>query len=146
MTAPGTPDVLVVDDNPGFLRVMRTVLTTGTPSFAVHAVATGGDALGFLARAGRFADAPRPTFVVLDFHLPDMDAPDVLAAMRRREDVRDIPVLVLTQADWAEDEAAARVAGSRAFCAKPSVLDELHHIVVQFWRGLEGHAGAVGDG
>jgi chemotaxis family two-component system response regulator Rcp1 len=128
------PDVLIVDDNRGFLRVIRAVLGEGTPSFRTHTVETGQAALAFLRHEERFVDVPRPDFVVLDFHLPDMDAPEVLLRIRERGDLTEIPVLVLSQADWAEDARAALEAGGRRFRAKPSDLDELQRIIVDFWR------------
>jgi CheY-like chemotaxis protein len=129
-----TRAVLIIDDNVGFLRVIRAVLEGTAPSFTVHTVETGEEALAFLCGEPPFADAPRPAFVVLDFHLPDVDGPELLARIRARPGLKDIPVLVLSQADWAEDEAAATAAGSQRFRTKPSQLEELHEIVVQFWR------------
>jgi CheY-like chemotaxis protein len=125
------PDVLVVDDNVGFLRVVRAVLA---PVFTIHTAETGGDAIAFLAREAPFEHAPPPAFVVLDFHLPDMDAPDVLARLPRRTGRTDVPVLVLSQADWPEDEARALAAGGWRFRAKPSQLDELEETITRFWR------------
>ena len=141
MTASGAIDILVVDDNVGFLRVVRSILES---IFTVHTVENGTDALAFLERRPPFADAPRPAFVVLDFHLPDMIAPAVLARLRDDAALRAIPVLVLSQADWDEDEAAARAAGARAFRVKPSRVDALREAVVQFWR-QHGDAGADPD-
>ena len=141
MTASGAIDILVVDDNVGFLRVVRSILES---IFTVHTVENGTDALAFLERRPPFADAPRPAFVVLDFHLPDMIAPAVLARLRDDAALRAIPVLVLSQADWDEDEAAARAAGARAFRVKPSRVDALREAVVQFWRE-HGDAGADPD-
>ena len=131
-----TASVLVVDDNPGFNHAARTVL--GDDGFMVHTAETGHEALAFLERRPPFLDAPRPAFVVLDFHLPDMDAPAVL---RRLQDggLQAIPVLVVSQADWAEDEAAARAAGARDFRVKPSRARALHDTLLEFWR-------AHGDG
>jgi chemotaxis family two-component system response regulator Rcp1 len=131
-------DVLVVDDNAGFLRVVRSILKS---AFTVHTVENGADALAFLERRPPFVDAPRPAFVVLDFHLPDMSAPAVLARLGDDATLRAIPVLVLSQADWDEDEAAARAAGARAFRVKPSRVDALREAVVQFWKE-HGDAGA----
>lgn len=124
-------DVLLVDDNQGFLRAARAVLA-GT--FSVHTVENGGEALAFLERRPPFANAPRPAFVILDFHLPDMNAPLVLARLAGDETLRHIPVLVLSQADWEEDEAAARAAGARAFRVKPSRVRALREAVVAFWK------------
>jgi len=132
------PTVLIVDDNVAFLRVVRALLEEGDPPFTVYEVETGEAALAFMAGERGIPAAWRPAFMVLDFHLPDMDAPEVLARMRRRAGMRDIPVLVLSQAEWAEDEAAAAAAGSRRFRTKPSELEDLHALIVQFWRDLTG--------
>jgi CheY-like chemotaxis protein len=126
--------VLVVDDNPDFLQVAQAVLGERGSPFAVYTVQTGTGALAFLEGSGRFAGAPRPRFVVLDFHLPDMDAPAVLQALRARPHLRDIPVLVLSQADWVEDERAVRAAGARGFLVKPSRVRPLRAIMLEFWK------------
>jgi CheY-like chemotaxis protein len=123
--------VLVVDDNEGFLRAARAVLED---AFAVHTVESGADALAFLERRPPFGGAPRPAFVVLDFHLPDMNAPAVLDRIGADDDLRAIPVLVLSQADWEEDRAAARAAGARQFRVKPSRVQALRDAVLAFWR------------
>src|SRR5262249_19159026 len=68
--APMSVPVLVVDDNRGFLHVVRNLFADTASPFAVHTVETGRDALAFLERHPPFADAPRPAFVVLDFRLP----------------------------------------------------------------------------
>jgi CheY-like chemotaxis protein len=128
------PPVLVVDDNPGFLRIMRSVCEQGTPPFAVHTVETGTDALAFLERRPPFGDAPRPAFVVLDYRLPDMNAPVVLEHLAQQNDLKTIPVLVLSQAGWAEDAAAATAAGATSFRVKPSRVQALRDVVVAFWK------------
>ena len=129
--------VLVVDDNEDFLRVARAILGD---AFTVHTVESGAEALAFLERRHPFDDAPRPAFVVLDFHLPDMNAPAVLDRIGADDDLRAIPVLVLSQADWEEDRAAARAAGARQFRVKPSRVQALRDAVLAFWRE-HAHAG-----
>jgi CheY-like chemotaxis protein len=132
--------VLVVDDNVGFLRVIQAILEIGEPSFRVHTVQSGRDALAFLEQRPPFDAAPRPAFVVLDYHLPDLNAPDVLRQVRSHADLYPLPVLVLSQADWEEDEAAARAAGASAFRVKPSRVRALREAVVTFWKE-QGHGG-----
>lgn len=126
-----TATVLVVDDNQGFLRAARAVLHE---IFTVHTVENGNDALAFLERRPPFAAAPRPAFVVLDFHLPDMDAPAVLQRLAADAELRAIPVLVMSQADWEEDAVAARAAGARQFRVKPSRVKALREAIVTFWK------------
>ena len=95
---------------------------------------TGEAALAFLRREGSQAVAPRPDFVVLDYRLPDMNAPEVMTHIRREPDLAALPVLVLSQADWEEDAAAALGTGAQRFVAKPSALEDLRNVVCAFWR------------
>jgi len=132
---PDTPiPVLVVDDNVGFLRVVQAILEDGEPTFRVHTVQSARDALAFLERRPPFTAAPRPAFVVLDYHLPDLNAPDVLRQVRSHADLHLLPILVLSQADWEEDETAARAAGASEFRVKPSRVRALREAVVTFWK------------
>jgi len=126
--------LLLVDDSPQFVRVARRVLERATPRFAVHVVETGEDALAFLRQESPFTDAPRPHFVLLDFNLPDLNAPTVLRRAMQDDDLRSIPFLVLTQTPWPDDHAAARAAGASDYRAKPSSVGALRDIVSEFWR------------
>ena len=80
----------------------------------------GTDAVAFLTRCAPYGTAPRPSFVVLDFRLPDMNAPEVLARLRGEPQLADLPILVLSQAGWPEDAREALAAGASAFVVKPS--------------------------
>jgi CheY-like chemotaxis protein len=131
--APAVP-VLVVDDNSGFLRVVRAVLESGEPSFAVQTAETGHQALALLDRVAPFEEAPRPAFIVLDYHLHDLDAPAVLEQMSARPGLEAIPVLVLSVARWEKDQAAAMAAGAVRFYEKPSRPGPLRDLLVTFWK------------
>lgn len=128
--------VLVVDDDESFLRIASSVLADGhvPPAFAVSTVRTGTEAVAFLERLPPFADAPRPAFVILDLRLPDMNAPAVLARLAADGALRGLPVLVVSQASWEEDEAALREVGATEFHTKPSRVTALREIVTDFWR------------
>jgi CheY-like chemotaxis protein len=132
--------ILVVDDDPHFCTAVdRALATVPLRPFSVR---TAADALRFLARATPFGDAPRPTFVVLDFHLPDVDAPAVVADLRADPRCRTIPVLVLSQIPAPADEHAAMQAGAEAYNGKPSRAAALRELILDFWRT---HAGPHGD-
>jgi len=135
----GVP-ILVVEDDPNF-RTFVTRALASTP-FVPTAVGSGGDALRFLARATPFEDAPRPAFVVLDFNLPDMNAPAVLARMRADPAHRTIPVIVLSQIPGQTDEDAALLAGAQTYGGKPSRAAALRDLLLGFWRT---HAASHGD-
>jgi CheY-like chemotaxis protein len=123
----------VVDDDPGFLDAVRGLLGDDGAGFRVDTVPTGCAALDFLSRRPPFREAPRPAFVVLDFRLPDLNAPAVLERMRRAPELRSLPVLVMSQADSDPDRAAALTAGARAFRRKPSRVQQLREILLEFW-------------
>lgn len=126
--------VLVVDDDPEFLRVVRSLFEPAASPFALHTVATGEDALAFLEHRSPFGGAPRPAFVVLDFRLPDMNAPAILDRFASQPDLRAIPVLVLSVAGWESEAAAARAAGATVFRTKPSSVRALRDLIVDFWK------------
>jgi CheY-like chemotaxis protein len=129
--ADGVP-ILVVDDDPNFCTAVARALASGP--FLPFSVRGGADALRFLARVAPFEDAPRPAFVVLDFNLPDLDAPAVLAGMRAHPLHRTIPVLVVSQIPGSADETAALGAGAQSYQAKPSRPAALRDLLVGFWE------------
>jgi CheY-like chemotaxis protein len=128
-----TDPVLLVDDSPEFLGVARQLLEGLRPHVAVHAVTSGTDALAFLTRRAPYGDAPRPIFVVLDFRLPDMNAPEVLERLRGVPGLTDLPILVLSQAGWPDDARRALAAGASAFVVKPSRASALRRVFRDFW-------------
>jgi putative two-component system response regulator len=137
---PGAVPILVVDDDPGFCTaVSRALASVPLRPFSVGSAA---DALRFLACAAPFDDAPRPAFVVLDFHLPDLDAPAIVADLRADPRSRAIPVIVLTQIPGPADQQAAIAAGAQAYHPKPSRAAALRELLLDFWRT---HAGPHGD-
>src|SRR2546426_2930931 len=80
---------------------------------------------------------PRSTlfpYTTLFRSLPDMDAPAVLQRLGADPELAAIPVLVMSQADWEEDAAAARAAGARQFRVKPSRVQALREAIVAFWK------------
>ena len=131
-TATDAVPILVVDDDANFCAAVARVLAA-TP-FRPFAVRSGVDALRFLATAPPFDDAPRPAFVVLDFNLPDLGAPAVLADMRAHPLHRAIPVLVLSQIPGPADADAALQAGAQTYQAKPSRAAALRDLLLDFWR------------
>ncbi len=122
--------VLVVDDNPGFLRAASSILQAAPQRFTVLAARSGSQALASL-------DSVAPgdlAFVVLDFRLPDLNADEVLLRLRAHDHHRAVPVLVITQADWAHDHLAAVAAGAQHFGLKPSRVRALRELLLAFWK------------
>ncbi len=124
--------VLVVDDTADFVRAVSGILRR--EGFAVHSATLGSQAIAFLERRSPHDGAPRPDFVVLDYWLDDMTATTVLDRMARAATLRSIPVLVVTQTRWAEDEAKVLAAGATAFREKPSRVRPLRDVILTFWE------------
>ena len=124
------PRILIVDDDPAFRRILARTLDDEAPRFCHRSVGTGTAALDFLREVVVSDPTSLPDGIVLDFRLPDMNAPAVLQALRRESSLEHIPVLVLTQAHWADDEAAAREAGARMFSQKPSSIHLLRALIL----------------
>jgi len=127
MTGEGA-SVLVVDDNAEFVEAVRAIFNTPEAIAIVHTAGTGNEALDLL-RTG-----PHPSLIVLDYHLPDIDAPTVLEHIRASSQWRTIPVLVLSQADWEADRAAVMAAGAQEFRVKPSRMRVLRDVLIDVWR------------
>ena len=85
-------DVLLVEDNPGDVRLTREALKEGKVINNLSVVSDGEEAVAFLRREGKFADAPRPDIVLLDLNLPRKDGREVLAEIKSDPLLKHIPV------------------------------------------------------
>jgi CheY-like chemotaxis protein len=89
-------EILLVEDNPGDVRLTLEAFKEGKIHNHLSVVSDGVEALAFLRREGPYADAPRPDLILLDLNLPKKDGRDVLAEINEEEDLKQIPVVVLT--------------------------------------------------
>ncbi|WP_418771364.1 response regulator [Halorientalis halophila] len=117
---PGDPaDILLVEDNPGDVRLTREAFTEGGISNTLHVVTDGVEAMAFLEQRGEYADAPRPDVVLLDLNLPRKNGDEVLAEMRADEDLQYLPVIVLTSSEAEEDIVESYELQANAYLTKP---------------------------
>lgn len=129
-------DILLVEDNPAHARLMRDVLQKSAVSNRVSVVQDGEKAMDFLHRAGSYADAPRPDLIILDLNLPRKDGREVLAEIKEDRAFRQIPVVILTTSEEADD--IKRSYGSRANCylTKPFEIADYYaalEAIERFW-------------
>lgn len=95
MESPNSFDeILLVEDNPGDVRLTKEMLKEGGLDPTVHVVSDGPAAVEFLQRRGEYRDSPRPDLVLLDLHLSRMDGEEVLAELEG--ELRDIPVIAVS--------------------------------------------------
>jgi CheY-like chemotaxis protein len=135
MTAPSDrPDpieVLLVEDDPGDVLLIQEAFQDNKLANRVHVVADGVEALAFLRAQGEYADAPRPDLVLLDLNLPRKDGREVLAEVKDDEDLRSIPVVVLTTSQAEEDVLRSYNLHANAYVAKPVDFDRFIGVVRQ---------------
>jgi CheY-like chemotaxis protein len=111
-------EILLVEDNPGDVRLTMEALKEAKVVNRLNVVADGVEALEYLKRQGRFAQAPRPDLVLLDLNLPRKDGREVLAEIKNDPALRSIPVVVLTTSR--ADEDVLRAYNLRANSTFPS--------------------------
>src|SRR3954471_10985142 len=96
-------EILLVEDNPGDYRLTKEALREGKVYNNLHWAKDGVDALDFLKRRGRHAAAPRPDIILLDLNLPKKDGREVLEEIKTDDDLKSIPVVILTTSKAEED-------------------------------------------
>jgi CheY-like chemotaxis protein len=112
-------EVLLVEDDPGDVLMTREALDEGKVANNLHVVDNGVDALAFLRNEGQYVGTPRPDLVLLDLNLPRMDGREVLTAIKNDDDLRRIPVVVLTTSEAEEDIMKSYDLHANAYVTKP---------------------------
>ena len=96
-------DILLVEDNPGDVRLTKEVLKESKINNKVYVVGDGVEAMAFLRQEDKYADAPRPDLILLDLNLPKKDGHEVLAEVKSDDDLKRIPVVVMTISEAERD-------------------------------------------
>ncbi|NHN48405.1 response regulator [Halostella sp. JP-L12] len=112
-------DILLVEDNPGDIRLTKEMLEEGGYRGTFHVVTDGTEALDFLHRRGEYADAPRPDTVLLDMHLPRMNGDEVVETVKETDGLDDIPVVLLTGSLKEGADLEADIPEADAYIRKP---------------------------
>jgi CheY-like chemotaxis protein len=132
-------NILLVEDNPGDVRLTIEALRDAKVRNNLSVVGDGVEALRFLRREGKYADAMRPDLILLDLNLPKMDGREVLAAIKADEALRTIPVVVLTTSRAEQDIAKSYALHANCYVTKPVDLDQFLHVVrsiEDFWLSI----------
>jgi CheY-like chemotaxis protein len=117
-------ELLLVEDTPGEAELTIETLTEGRiPNLRIHWVEDGEEAMAFLRREGKHADAPKPDLVLLDLHLPRMSGLEVLEEMKRNLPWRRIPVVMMTASSHEEDVLKAYSRHVNCYVTKPINID-----------------------
>jgi CheY-like chemotaxis protein len=122
-------DVLLVEDDPGDVVLIREAFEYNKVHNALHVVSDGVEALDFLHRRGEYEGAPRPDLVLLDLNLPRKDGREVLEEVKADRDLRTIPIVVLTTSEAEEDILRSYDLHANAYVTKPVDFDRFIEVV-----------------
>ncbi len=125
--------ILLVEDNSGDQRLTLEALRNSSGAVHLNIVQDGVEAMAFLHKEGKYADAPRPTLIILDLNLPRKDGREVLAEIKRDPELRRIPVVVLTTSKAEEDINKSYDYHANCYITKPVDLDRFFAVV----KGIE---------
>jgi two-component system, chemotaxis family, response regulator Rcp1 len=128
--------ILLVEDNPGDVRLTQEAFKEGNHQVSLHVVQDGVQAMQFLNREGKYQHAPRPGMILLDLHLPRKDGLETLAEIKKDPALRAIPVIMLTTSKDEQNICKAYDLQANCYVAKPLDMGQFIDIVkdmMNFW-------------
>jgi CheY-like chemotaxis protein len=128
-----TAEILLVEDNPGDVRLMREAFREISVPHRLTVAESGRKALQLLRREAGCEDAPRPDLVLLDLLLPDVHGLEVLATIKNDPALRRIPTVVFSSSQNRDEVAQAYNLNANSYIAKPADLPDFIRVV----RGVE---------
>jgi two-component system, chemotaxis family, response regulator Rcp1 len=129
-------DILLVEDNEGDARLAKEAMRDSKIFNTLHHVVDGEEAIAFLRKEGKYSLSPRPDLILLDLNLPKMDGRQVLAEIKSDEDLKRIPVVILTVSSAEEDILKVDNLHANCYITKPIDLNQFMKVVQSvedFW-------------
>jgi two-component system response regulator len=125
-----TDSILLVEDNPGDVRLMREALQQSKKrTHHLNVVNNGKEAMAFLRQQSQYANELRPELILLDLNLPLKDGYEVLTEIKQDPQLKDIPVVILTTSNRTEDIRKSYNLGADFYLVKPADLDQFNGLV-----------------
>ncbi|MBE1531943.1 response regulator [Actinomadura algeriensis] len=124
-------EVLLVEDDPGDVLLTTEAFEHNKVQNFLHVVEDGEKAMAFLRREGEYEGKPRPDLVLLDLNLPRKDGREVLSEIKDDEELRSIPVVVLTTSEADEDILRSYRLHANAYVTKPVDFERFVSVVRQ---------------
>lgn len=129
-------EVLLVEDNPGDVRLTREALKEGKLRISLNVVGDGLEAMAYLRREGAHAAAAIPDLILLDLDLPKKDGREVLEEIKADPGLMRIPVVILTTSAAEEDILRTYNLHANCYITKPVDMDQfvkIVRVIEDFW-------------
>jgi chemotaxis family two-component system response regulator Rcp1 len=136
MAHPNSADILLVEHNPGDVRLITDTLKEIDPNLEIRAVWNGIEAIQFIRRNAPFEDALRPRIVIMDLNLPLKQGQEVLKDIKSDPALARLPMIVLSGSDAPQDINACYALGANCYIVKPRNLDDYTKTLqslIDFW-------------
>ncbi|TXT67643.1 MAG: Response regulator rcp1 [Promethearchaeota archaeon] len=142
-------EILLVEDNPGDVRLTKEALKESKIINNLHTVYDGVEAMNYLLKKGEYAIRIKPDLILLDLNLPKKDGREVLAEIKQENNLRRIPVVILTTSEAEEDIMKTYNLHANCYITKPVDMDQFIKVVKSigdFWFSIvrlppNGHIG-----
>ena len=128
-------DVLLVEDNPADMRLVREAFAECMAPITLHWVSTGEEALEFLRKQKGYVAAPRPSLVLLDLNLPSLKGIEVLRELKQDPVTIPVPVVILSSSNAQKDISDAYLEHANSYHVKPDDFDKY----IEFVRSIESY-------
>jgi len=132
-------DILLVEDSPGDAELAKEALEESKLKNTLYIVEDGQEALDFLYKKGKYENVPRPDLMLLDLNMPKVDGREVLKIVKNDEDLRSIPIVILTTSRAEEDILKSYNLHANCYISKPLNLDkflEVVNAIESFWLSI----------
>jgi DNA-binding response OmpR family regulator len=132
-------EILLIEDNPGDARLTQEALKDGKIKNNLSIIYDGEEAMDFIYKRNKHKDAVRPDLIILDLNLPKKSGQEILAEIKEDEDLKTIPVIILTTSKSEEDIIKSYQLNANCYLVKPIDLNSFFEVVKSiegFWLSL----------
>ena len=129
-------EILLVEDNPGDVRLTREAMSNAKVRNNMEVVEDGVEAMAFLKKEGKYAKVFRPDLILLDLNLPKKSGLEVLKEVKDDDELKRIPVVILTSSQAEQDIIKSYDLHANAYVTKPVELEQFIQVVIAiegFW-------------
>jgi chemotaxis family two-component system response regulator Rcp1 len=131
--------ILLIEDSPEDIELTMEALQGSKIANALSIVNDGVEALAYLRKQGKYASAARPSLILLDLNMPKKDGREVLDEIKNDQDLKDIPVVILTTSQDEVDIARAYKSHANCYITKPVDIEQFQKVVQSiehFWFAI----------